>query len=237
MPELQNFKIEKVAAEGKSLGHWNDLVVFVPYGAPGDEVTVKLLRKRHNYAEGVITNLTKPSQLRVEPKCEHFGVCGGCKWQHLPYEYQLENKRQQVVDALERIAKVELPEINPILGSKEIYGYRNKLEFTFSNKSWLTQEQLESGVEFADRNAAGFHIPGAFDKVLDIKHCYLQGDINNRVRLFIRSYCVEKGYGFYDLRAQQGFIRMIMLRTASTGEIMLVVVFGENNKKAIDEIM
>ena len=237
LPELQNFKIEKVAAEGKSLGHWNDLVVFVPYGAPGDEVTVKLLRKRHNYAEGVITNLTKPSQLRVEPKCEHFGVCGGCKWQHLPYEYQLENKRQQVVDALERIAKVELPEINPILGSKEIYGYRNKLEFTFSNKSWLTQEQLESGVEFADRNAAGFHIPGAFDKVLDIKHCYLQGDINNRVRLFIRSYCVEKGYGFYDLRAQQGFIRMIMLRTASTGEIMLVVVFGENNKKAIDEIM
>ncbi|MBR2083543.1 MAG: hypothetical protein IJ879_02785 [Muribaculaceae bacterium] len=237
IPVIENFEITGVAAEGKSLGRWNDLVVFIPFGAPGDVIDLKIDRKKHSYAEGHIERLVKPSPLRVEPMCEHFGLCGGCKWQHLPYEYQLQCKQQQVVDAMERIAKVPIPAINPILGSATTTHYRNKLEFTFSNKCWLTREQLDSGVEFPDRNAAGFHIPGAFDKVLDIKRCWLQDDISNEMRLFIRNHCVEKGYSFYDIRGQQGFIRMTMTRTASTGEVMEVIVFGEDNQAAIDDVM
>ena len=237
IPVIENFEITGVAAEGKSLGRWNDLVVFVPFGAPGDVIDLKIDRKKHSFAEGHIERLVKPSVLRVEPMCEQFGLCGGCKWQHLPYEYQLQCKQQQVVDAMERIAKVPIPAINPILGSAVTTHYRNKLEFTFSNKCWLTREQLDSGEEFPDRNAAGFHIPGAFDKVLDIKRCWLQDDISNELRLFIRGYCVEKGYSFYDIRGQQGFIRMTMTRTASTGEVMEVIVFGEDNQAAIDDVM
>ena len=237
LPLLEDFEITGVAAEGKSLGRWNDLVVFIPYGAPGDIARVKITRKKHSYCEGVIDELTKPSPLRVEPMCEHFGVCGGCKWQHLPYDYQLRCKQQQVVDALERIAKVPLPEISPILGSKKTTFYRNKLEFTFSNKCWLTTEQMQSGVEFPNRNAVGFHIPGGFDKVLNIEQCWLQDDISNRIRLFLRDYTQQRGYTFYDIRNNVGFMRMIMVRTASTGELMLVVVFGEDNREAIDDVM
>ena len=162
--------------------------------------------------------------MRIAPKCEHFGVCGGCKFQHLPYDKQLEFKQQQVTDALERIAKIELPDINPILGSKNIYHYRNKLEFTFSNKSWLTFEQLNSGEQFPDRDAVGFHIPGAFDKVLNINKCWLQDDISNQMRTFIRDYAKSKGYSFYDIRNNVGLMRMMMVRTTSTGQLMLVVV-------------
>ena len=176
-----------MAAEGKSLGRWNDLVVFVPYGAPGDVIDLKITRKKHSFAEGNIVRLVHPSQLRVPPVCEHFGVCGGCKWQHLPYDYQLQCKQQQVVDALQRIAKVEIPPINPILGSEDTLHYRNKLEFTFSNKSWLTCEQLESEEVF-DRNALGFHIPGGYDKVLNINRCHLQAEPSNEMRNFLYNY-------------------------------------------------
>lgn len=237
LPVLEDFEITGVAAEGKSLGRWNDLVVFIPYGAPGDRATVRITRKKHSFAEGRIERLTHPSELRQEPVCSHFGVCGGCKWQHLPYRYQLECKQQQVVDALERIAKVELPPINPILGSEKTLYYRNKLEFTFSCKSWLTPEQMASGEVIDDRNALGFHIPGAFDKVLNIDCCYLQDDISNRIRLFLRDYAAGKGYAFYDLRANSGVMRTIMVRTSSTGELMLVVVFGEDKRDAIDDVM
>lgn len=236
IPVVENFEITGVAAEGKSLGRWNDLVVFVPYGAPGDVIDLKITRKKHSFAEGVIARMIKPSDLRVEPLCEHFGLCGGCKWQHLPYDFQLQCKQQQVVDALQRIAKVDLPEINPILGSKETLHYRNKLEFTFSNKNWLTQEQLESGEQF-DRNALGFHIPGAFDKVLNINKCWLQDSIGDEIRLFVRNYAVQQGYSFYDIRNNEGLMRTIMVRIASTGEIMLVVVFSQPNKVAIDDVM
>lgn len=236
LPVVENFEITGVAAEGKSLGRWNDLVVFVPYGAPGDIIDLKITRKKHSFAEGSIARMVKPSELRVEPFCEHFGLCGGCKWQHLPYEFQLQCKQQQVVDALERIAKVEIPEINPILGSAQTQRYRNKLEFTFSNKNWLTREQLESGEEF-DRDALGFHIPGSFDKVLNINKCWLQDSISDDIRLFVRNYAKEKGYSFYDIRNNEGFMRMIMVRVASTGEIMLVVVFSEPNQAAIDDVM
>lgn len=237
LPIVEKFEITGVAAEGKSLGRWNELVTFVPYGAPGDIVDVQITRKKHSFAEGNIVRMVQPSELRVEPLCEHFGVCGGCKWQHLPYEYQLRCKQQQVVDALERIAKVEIPPIRPILGSSQITHYRNKLEFTFSNKCWLTREQLDSGTEFTDRNALGFHIPGGFDKVLDIKRCWLQDDISNEIRLFLKQYCIEHGYSFYDIKANEGLMRMVMIRVASTGEIMLVVVFSEPNQQAIHDVM
>ena len=237
LPVLEGVEITGVAAEGKSLARVEDMVVFIPYGAPGDVVDVKLDKKKRSYAEGHIERMIQPSTMRCEPFCEHFGVCGGCKWQHLPYEYQLECKRQQVVDALERIAKVELPQVNDILGSAHTVHYRNKLEYTFSNKMWLTFEQMQSGEEFTDRNALGFHIPGAFDKVLDIKRCLLQDEISNELRLFIREYTLSKGYSFYDLKAQQGLMRTLMVRTASTGELMLIVVFGEDNAEAIEDVM
>ena len=237
LPILESVEISGVAAEGKSLARVDEMVVFIPYGAPGDVVDVKLDKKKKNYGEGHIEKMLTPSPIRIEPFCEHFGVCGGCKWQHIPYDYQLKYKQQQVADALERIAKVELPPISPILGSKHTTEYRNKLEYTFSNKSWLTFEQMRSEEQFTDRNAAGFHIPGAFDKVLDIKKCWLQDNLSNEIRLFIRNYALGKGYTFYDLRGQNGLMRTIMVRIVSTGEVMLVVVFGEDNPAAIDDVM
>lgn len=237
MPVLEGVEITGVAAEGKSLARVDDMVVFIPYGAPGDIVDVKLDKKKKSYAEGHIERMVRPSAMRCEPFCGQFGVCGGCKWQHLPYDYQLQCKRQQVVDALERIAKVDLPPVNDILGSARTVHYRNKLEYTFSNKMWLTFEQMQSGEEFTDRNALGFHIPGAFDKVLDIKKCWLQDDISNELRLFIRSYAIGKGYSFYDIKAQQGLMRTLMVRTTSTGELMLIVVFGDDDADAIADVM
>lgn len=237
LPVVENVEITGVAAEGKSIARVDDLVVFIPYGAPGDVVNIKLDKKKRSYAEAHIVDMVKPSPDRVTPACEHFGVCGGCKWQHIPYESQLRYKRDQVVDALTRIAKVEIPEVNPTLGSKETFCYRNKLEYTFSCKCWITFEDLRSGREIADRNALGFHIPGAFDKVLDIKKCWLQDDLSNRIRLFVRQYALAKGYEFYDIKAQQGLMRTLMVRIASTGEVMLIVVFARPEQEKIDDMM
>lgn len=237
LPVVENVEITGVAAEGKSIARVDDMVVFIPYGAPGDVVNIKLDKKKRSYAEAHIVDLVKPSPDRVTPACEHFGVCGGCKWQHIPYESQLRHKRDQVVDALTRIAKVEIPEVNPTLGSKETFCYRNKLEYTFSCKCWITFEDLRSGREIADRNALGFHIPGAFDKVLDIKKCWLQDDLSNRIRLFVRQYALAKGYEFYDIKAQQGLMRTLMVRIASTGEVMLIVVFARPEQEKIDDLM
>ncbi len=237
LPVVEGVEITGVAAEGKSIARVNDMVVFIPYGAPGDLVNIKLDKKKRSYAEAHIVEMVKPSDRRVQPKCEHFGVCGGCKWQHIPYEDQLRYKRDQVVDALTRIAKVDIPDVNPTLGSQETFFYRNKLEYTFSNKCWITFEDLRSGKEIEDRNALGFHIPGAFDKVLDIKKCWLQDDLSNRIRLFIRQYTLSKGYAFYDIKAQQGFMRTLMVRIASTGEVMLIVVFAQDDKEKIEDVM
>lgn len=237
LPLLQNVEIATVAAEGNSLARVDDMVVFIPFGAPGDVVDVKIDRKKRSYAEGHIERLITPSPIRVQPKCEHFTLCGGCRWQHLPYEFQLKCKQQQVRDALTRIAKVELPEISPIIGSNKIWEYRNKMEYTFSNKKWLTFEQLKSGDEFPDRDAAGFHIPGAFDKVLDINKCHLQDDFGNRLRLFIKEYGKTHSYSFYDLRAQHGLLRTLMIRISSTSEIMAVMVFGEDDKDKIQALL
>ena len=237
LPIIENVEIVDVAAEGKSIAKIDDMVVFIPYGAPGDIVDIKLDKKKKSFAEAHIERMVRPSEIRIEPFCEHFGVCGGCKWQHLPYDFQLKFKRQQVVDALQRIAKVEIPEIPTTIGSDNTTCYRNKLEYTFSNKSWLTFEQMKSGEEFPDRNAVGFHIPGAFDKVLNINKCWLQDNISNEIRLFIRDYALSKGYTFYDLKNQRGLMRTIMVRIASTCEIMLIVVFGEDNPEAVNDVM
>ena len=237
LPVIEQVEITDVAAEGKAIARIDDLVVFVPFAAPGDIVDLHLYRKKHRYAEGRILKYHKYSEMRVEPFCSHFGVCGGCKWQHIPYEKQIAYKQQQVFDNLSRIGKIDLPEISAIKGSEKTRFYRNKLEFTFSNKSWLTQEELQSTQTFDSRNALGFHIPGMFDKVLDIKTCWLQDNISNDIRLAIRKFALDHDYSFFDLREQRGLMRNIIIRTASTGEIMLIVVFFENDRSKIDAMM
>lgn len=238
LPLIEGLRICDVAAEGNALGRTDsDMVVFVPFAAPGDVVDVQLEKKRSSYAIGRIARLVSAGELRVAPLCEHFTVCGGCRWQHLPYDFQLQCKQRQVEDALARIAKIPAPPVNPILGSKEIWAYRNKMEYTFSNKCWLTREQLASGEDFPDRDAAGFHIPGAFDKVLDIRNCHLQDNLSNRIRLFVKAYCKEHGLPFYDLRAQSGFPRTLMVRLASTGESMVVLSLGYDDADAIKGLM
>lgn len=222
-PLLEQIKITGVAAEGKALARVNDLVVFVPYVVPGDVVDLKIRRKKHSYAEAEAVKFHEYSAERAVPFCKHYGVCGGCKWQCLEYEHQLKYKQQQVVDALVRIGKVELPEITPILGSEKTRCYRNKLEFTFSNKRWLTREEVEKDVQYDNMSALGFHIPDAFDKVLDIEECALMEPLNNKIRNGLRDFAVREGIPFYNLRSQTGVLRNIMLRTSTTGEVMLLV--------------
>lgn len=237
LPLLENVEITDVAAEGNALARVDDMVVFVPFGAPGDRVDIKIEKKKKSYAIGRIDRMVAPGPVRVEPRCKHFTICGGCRWQHLPYDFQLRCKRQQVVDALERIAKVDLPEIPACIGSDEIWEYRNKLEYTFSNRCWLTFAQLQSGEEFPDRDAAGFHIPGAFDKVLDIERCHLQPESCNDIRLFVKQYCKEHNLPFYDLRGQEGFIRTLLIRTTTTGELMVIVVVGQDRPDELKGLM
>ncbi len=237
LPILENVTITGVAAEGNAVARHGEMVVFVPYGAPGDVADIKLTRKRSSYAEGRIVRLVEPSPRRVGPPCSHFGTCGGCRWQHLPYDLQLECKQQQVTDALTRIAKVELPPVSPIKGSERIWEYRNKMEYTFSNRRWLTREQMESDEIFDDRDGAGFHISGAFDKVLDISRCHLQDSLGDRIRLFIKDYARSRGYSFSDLKANTGLMRTLMIRLASTGESMVVMSFGEDSPEAIADVM
>lgn len=225
LPILTDILITDVAAEGKAIAKVDNLVIFVPYVVPGDVVDLQIKRKKHSYAEAEAIALKKPSELRAKPFCKHFGVCGGCKWQCLPYEEQLRFKQKQVWDNLTRIGKIELPEMMPILGSKHVARYRNKLEFGFSNKKWLTSEQVASGVQFDCMDAVGFHIPGAFDKILDIEECHLMDDINNRLRNGIRAYALAHGLTFFDLRQQTGLLRNMMIRTSATGEIMLLMQF------------
>ena len=225
LPILTDILITDVAAEGKAIAKVDNLVIFVPYVVPGDVVDLQIKRKKHSYAEAEAIALKKPSELRAKPFCKHFGVCGGCKWQCLPFEEQLRFKQKQVADNLTRIGKIELPEMLPILGSKHVARYRNKLEFGFSNKKWLTSEQVASGVQFDCMDAVGFHIPGAFDKILDIEECHLMDDINNRLRNGIRAYALAHGLTFFDLRQQTGLLRNMMLRTSATGEIMLLMQF------------
>ena len=218
----------------------NELVIFVPYVVPGDVVDLQVKRKKNHYAEAVAVKFHEKSPLRTEPFCSHFGVCGGCKWQCLSYEEQLKYKQKQVFDNLTRIGKVELPEFRPILGSEKTRFYRNKLEFTFSNKRWLTEEEVKQDVKYDQMNAVGFHIPGAFDKVLAIDKCWLQDDISNQIRNAVRDYAYAHNFPFFNLRTQEGLLRNIMIRTSSTGELMVVLqckVTDDEGRRKMEEIL
>ena len=246
LPLLESVTIEAVASEGKCLFHWNELVVFVPFCVPGDVCDVQIRRKKHSFAEGEVVRFVELSKVRAVPFCEHFSVCGGCKWQNLPYEEQLKFKQQQVYDQLTRIGKVELPEFRPILGSVKTQEYRNKLDFGCANKRYLTKEQLASlppvtdeGVSAKDVPAIGFHITGAFDKILPIEKCWLMDDLHNRIRNEIRDHAMEHGLTFFDLRQQTGFLRDVIIRNSASGEWMVIIQFhydesgGEAEAKAL----
>lgn len=225
LPVLENIRITDIGAEGNALARVDNLVVFVPMLIPGDVVDIRVIKKRKKYLEGRVIRFHEYSADRVKPRCIHFGVCGGCKWQHLPYDLQLKYKEKQVRDNLMRIGKIELPDINPILGSKEIFMYRNKLEYTFSNKRWLTKEEVDSGKEFEKENALGFHIPGLFDKVLDITECHLQPEPSNSIKNAVREYALVNNLEFFDLREQKGFLRNLVIRNSLIGKVMVIVVF------------
>ncbi|WP_071133924.1 23S rRNA (uracil(1939)-C(5))-methyltransferase RlmD [Millionella massiliensis] len=228
-PQIDGLEITDIAAEGKSLGKYNDIVVFVPHTVPGDVVDVQINNKRRRFMEGYVVNFVKRSPIRVEPFCKHYGECGGCKWQALPYPMQLEYKQRQVEDQLRRLGKIELPEISPIIGSERSEYYRNKLEFTFSNKRWVPRSEVAAGAATGDGNALGFHIPGMFDKVLDVEWCHLQAEPSNAIRLAVKRLAEEQGLEFYNLRDHQGFLRNIIIRTATTGQVMVTVVFARDD--------
>lgn len=230
LPLLEGVTIEAVAAEGKCLFHWNELVVFVPFCVPGDVCDVQIRRKKHSFAEGEVVRFINYSKVRATPFCQHFGVCGGCKWQNLPYEEQLKFKQQQVYDQLHRIGKVELPEFQPILGSVQTQAYRNKLDYGCANKRYLTKEEIASlpndeSQSLKDVPAIGFHITGAFDKILPIEKCWLMDDLHNQIRNSARDYAIEHGISFFDLRAQVGLLRDIIIRNSASGEWMVIFQF------------
>jgi 23S rRNA (uracil1939-C5)-methyltransferase len=237
LPLLENIEITDVANEGKAIARVNDIVVFTQFVVPGDIVDIQVTRKKNSYMEGRVTQIHSYSAKRSEPFCSHYGVCGGCKWQILPYEEQIRHKEKQVYNHLTRIGKVEIPPISPILGSEDTIFYRNKLEFTFSNKKWLTYEQVSSGATFDNMNALGFHIPGMFDKVLDIDKCYLQNELCNEVRDEIKEYAYKNQLPFFDLRNHEGFLRTMVFRTSSTGEVMLILVFYHEEKEKREALL
>lgn len=239
-PILEKVTITDVAAEGKAIAKVDDLVIFVPYVVPGDVVDLQLKRKRKRFAEAEAIRFHNYSSTRTEPFCEHFGICGGCKWQMLPYEEQLKYKQQQVYDNLKRIGKVDFPEITPIIGSKKTTFYRNKLEFTFSNKRWLTRDEIEQDVIYDQMNALGFHIPGAFDKVLDINSCWLQSELSNKIRNAIKEYALTHDYSFFDIREHEGMLRTLIIRTSSTGEVMVILscqIKSDKEKQLFDDLL
>ena len=222
---LENVLIESVAAEGKALARVDGTVLFVPFAVPGDVVDVKVTKKKKNYMEGFILRIVTPSEHRIEPFCSHFGICGGCKWQPLPYQMQLQAKQQQVYDQLVRIGHLDVPEISPIIPSGKTEYYRNKLEFTFSRRRWIFSDEDPDSMTEAERCGLGFHVGKFFDKVLDIKQCYLQKDPSDRIRLFIKEYALGHGLEFFDIREHTGFLRNMFIRTAEDGSVMLIVCF------------
>ncbi|HBL77314.1 MAG: 23S rRNA (uracil-5-)-methyltransferase RumA [Bacteroidetes bacterium GWF2_42_66] len=236
-PLLENVRITDVGAEGKAIARVNDMVVFTTHVIPGDVVDIQVTNKRKNYMEGRVTAIREYSAERQDAFCQHFGVCGGCKWQFLPYERQLFYKQKQVADQLRRIGRVELPEINPILGSVKTTYYRNKLEFSFSNKRWLTEKEIGTDFGISDMNALGFHVPGLFDKIIDIEKCWLQDDPSNEIRDFIRSYALEHRLEFFDIKNIAGFLRNIIIRTATTGDLMVIVSMFREDKKEREQLL
>jgi len=234
---VENANIVDISSEGKSVAKVDGMVIFVDGGVPGDIADVMITRKKNNYAEGHITALKSPSPNRIEPKCEHFGSCGGCKWQNMNYETQLFFKQKTVEDALTRIGKLDISSLKPIFPNKVNYFYRNKLEFSFSDKKWLTSEEIKSGVEIDNRNALGFHIPKMFDKILDIKNCYLQEEPSNSIRNEIRDFANNHNMTFFGVRDKTGLLRTLMIRSSSNGELMVLIQFFENQPKNIELLL
>lgn len=230
-PILENVTISGVAAEGKAIARVNDLVVFVPYVVPGDIVDLQIRRKKHSYAEADAIKIHTYSDKRTEPFCQHYGICGGCKWECMKYEKQLHYKQQQIEDNLTRIGKVELPEISPIIGAEKTIFYRNKLEFGFSDKRWLTYEEVAQDIKYENMNALGFHIPGSFDKILDIDKCWLMDDLHNQIRNAIRQYAYDYHLSFFDIKAQKGLLRNLMFRSSNSGEWMILIQFKFESPK------
>ena len=244
LPIIENVQVIDASSDGQAIGRVDDMVLFIKNAVPGDVVDVQITRKKNKFREGKAIVTHTYSDKRVPALCRHFGTCGGCKWQNMDYQWQLFYKQKQVKDALTRLIKIELPEIDPILGSEKTYYYRNKLEFTFSNKKWLTQEQIEdkslafgNGENETSRNALGFHIPGMFDKILDIEECHLQEEPANAIRNEIKRYALQQGISFFDLREQVGLLRNIIIRSTSTGEWMLIISFHYNDKTVIENLL
>lgn len=236
-PILGNVSIEDIGAEGKAIAKFDNMVVFVPMAIPGDVADIRIVKKRKNYLEGTVVHYHKFSSMRVAPVCDHFGICGGCKWQHLQYSRQLIYKEKQVSDALMRIGKVKEFNILPIIPSEKTEFYRNKLEYTFSSCKWFTKEEIESGKPFDNTNAAGFHMPGMHDKVVDINKCWLQDNAGNDIRNFTREYALKNGLSFYDNRNHTGFLRNLIVRNTSAGELMIIFSFGEKNTEHADKLL
>ena len=234
---VENAEIVDISSEGKSVAKVDGMVIFVDGGVPGDVADVMITRKKNNYAEGHIVTLKKESENRITPTCKHFGVCGGCKWQHLNYETQLFFKQKTVADALTRIGKLDISTLKPIFPNAENYYYRNKLEFSFSDKKWLTTEEIKTGENIDNRNALGFHIPKMFDKILDIKNCYLQAEPSNTIRNEIRDFANKHNLTFFGVRDKTGLLRTLMLRTSSNGELMVLIQFFENQPENIDLLL
>jgi 23S rRNA (uracil1939-C5)-methyltransferase len=237
MPLLGKVRITDIGSEGNAIARIDNQVIFVPMLIPGDVVDIRVRKKRRKFMEGTVVRFHEYSPDRIKPRCAHFGVCGGCKWQHLPYEKQLQFKEKQVKDNLTRIGKVDIPSTDPILGSEEIFFYRNKLEYTFSNKRWLTREEMISDNDHLNEDALGFHIPGMFDKVLDIKECYLQPEPSNAIRDAVRRYAHRKSFAFFNLRQQSGFLRNLIIRNTSSGKVMVIVVFYLDEKERIEGLL
>jgi len=233
LPLLEKVRITDIGAEGNAIARIDNQVVFVPMLIPGDVVDIRVRKKRRKYMEGSVVRFHEYSKDRIAPRCFHFGICGGCRWQHLPYTLQLFHKQKQVKDNLTRIGKADIKEINPIIGSEEIYMYRNKLEYTFSDKRWLTPQEIISDNDFLNKDALGFHIPGLFDKVLDIKECYLQPEPSNSIRDAVRRYAHKKSLAFFNLRQQGGFLRNLIIRNTADGKVMVIVVFFLDEKERI----
>lgn len=234
---LNRILITDIGAEGNAIARVEGQVVFIPMLVPGDVVDIRITRKRRNYLEGRVIRFHEYSPDRIKPLCRHFGVCGGCKWQHLPYELQLKYKEKQVTDTLTRIGKVRPDEILPVVASDDVYYYRNKLEYTFSDRRWFTKEELEAETDFAGKDALGFHVPGFFDKVLDIKECHLQPEPSDSIRNAVRRYAHRKGLSFFNLRQQSGFLRNLIIRSSGSGDIMVIVVFFLDEQERIEGLL
>ncbi len=241
-PEIiENIQIIDAGSEGMSIAKPDDKVVFIPFGAPGDVVDIQMVQRRKRFFEGKILKFHKYSEARTKPSCSHFGVCGGCKWQHLAYAYQLQYKQKQVKDIFDRIGQFSYPELLPIISSELQYHYRNKLEFTFSPRKWLTDGRPSESLDEADLKGLGFHLPGMFDRILDIDKCYLQDDFHNQIRIFIRDYAIQNNYSFYNVKTHEGLLRGLILRNTLNAEWMLIVVIANDDQdvreKMIPEII